>query len=343
MKTYSFASTALLLSIACGPAKGTDSDSASGSESDSESATESESDSATESGVQQCYFGEDVLELGEELETPDGCLTYRCDEGGALSIIDDARVTVPGDLTLATQEDVDAQVCLGVVEGALTISGSAADLTPLAQLTRIGGKLEIRGTAAVTLAGFVALGEVGDAIVIADNQALTTMAFLPYMSVFGDVTIQNNDALGSLAGAAFLGQCGNCSVRLQLGEGEATTGDSDQDPGGDEGGSAEGGLDAGDTGPTGGTFYGNILIADNDVLTDISAMGALVFAWADVRFRNNAMLDSLAALTLGEVRGDLEITDHALLDAAAAQAFADGIDVWGTATLCGNAGGAACP
>jgi len=28
---------------------------------------------------------------------------------------------------------------------------------------------------------------------------------------------------------------------------------------------------------------------------------------------------------------------------AEAQAFADGIDVWGTATVCGNAGGIACP
>ncbi len=336
MKPYSFVATALFLSTACGPAKGTDSesDSASGSESDSES----ESDSATESGVQQCYLGQDVLEIGEELETPDGCLTYRCDDGGVLSIIEDGRVNLPGDLTLATQEDVDAQVCLGVVEGALTISGTAADLTPLAQLTRVGGKLEIRGSAAVTLAGFDALGEVGDAIVIADNQALTAMSFLPYMSVFGDVTIQNNDALVSLAGAAFLGECGNCSVRLHLGEGEATTGGSDQDPGGD------GGAPAGeDTGPTGGSFYGNILIADNDVLTDLSAMGALVFAWADVRFRNNAALTSLAALQLSEVRGSLEISDHPALDSAEAQAFADGIDVWGTATVCGNAGGIACP
>jgi hypothetical protein len=335
--------TALFLSTACGPAQGTDSDSASGSESESESATESESDSATESGVLQCYLGEDVLEIGEELETPDGCLTYRCDDGGVLSIIDDGRVNIPGDLTLATQEDVDAQVCLGVVEGALTISGTAADLTPLAQLTRVGGKLEIRGSAAVTLTGLETLGEVGDAIVIADNQSLTAMSFLPYMSVFGDVTIQNNDALGSLAGAAFLGQCGNCAVRLQLGEGEATTGGSDQDPGGDGGESAEGGLDGGDTGPTGGTFYGNILIADNDVLTDISAMGALVFAWADVRFRNNAALTSLAALQLSEVRGSLEISDHSALDSAEAEAFADVIDVWGTTTVCGNAGGTACP
>lgn len=277
-----------------------------------------------------CYYAGVMYESGEEFATADGCVTYRCDEAVLVAIVD-GRVTVPGDLDLPAQEDVDAQACLGVVEGSLTISGTAADLTPLAQLYRVGGTLDISASDTVTLDGLQTLGEVGAGIVIADNANLTAMAFLPYMSVFGDVEIRNNDALPSLAGAEFIGQCGNCSaISSPFGDGQAT-GDADQAPFGDEGGLP------------GGTFYGNILIADNDVLANIAAMSNLVFAWEDVRLRNNAALADLSVLALGEVRGDLEISNHAALDAAAADSFASVVDVWGLRVVCGNLGGTACP
>lgn len=276
----------------------------------------------------QCGHQGVLYEPGEEFTTGDGCVTYRCEDSGTLTPTLDNRITIAGDLDLPTAEDVAAQACVGVVEGSLTISGTAADLSALGQLTRIGGTLDISASDTVTLHGLEALTEVGAGIIIADNAALTSMSFMPNLSVFGGIEIRNNDALVSLAGAEFLSQCQSCSA-IMAGNGD---GQAAEAPGfGDEGG------------VPGGTFYGNILIADNDVLSDLRAMSNLVFAWESVRFRNNAALTDLSVLQLSEVRGDLEITDHAALAAGAADAFAARIDVWGMRLLCGNMGGAACP
>lgn len=288
---------------------------------------------------QSCVQGGEVYDEGETLESLDGCVGYRCENGG-LTILSDQRFSVTGDLALTTQAEVDEQLCLSTVEGSLSISGTAADLEPLAQLTRISGTLTIAGSEAVTLHGLETLGEIGSSIVIADNAALTTLAFQPFMSVFGDVTIQNNDALASLAGAEFIGQCSTCAVVGGGGPGELA-GPRDADA------AEEGGAPAGDEGgadePQGGTFYGAILIADNDVLSDVQALGNLWYAWSHVRFRNNAALTSLAALPLTEVQGDLEITNHASMSSAEVEAFAASVAVWGVTTLCGNQGGLACP
>lgn len=318
------------------------------------SATDDGTDGGTDDGNTdgpqplQCSLDGVVYDEGDEFETADGCVTFAC-ASGSLVPTQDNRISVAGDLALSTQELVDAQVCVSVVEGSLTISGTAADLTGLVQLTRIGGDLNIVGSQAVTLQGLGALGEVGQAVVIADNASLTSMAFQPYMSVFGDVTIQNNNQLASLAGAEFIGQCGACAAvdedpdvavpPMGAADDAADSGpDGDRDPGAPAG---EDGVDDGE--PQGGTFYGNILIADNDSLTDIFAMNNLYFAWADVRFRNNASLASLAVLQLSEVQGEFEIRNHAAMDSVQAQNFADGIDVWGATTVCGNLGGLTCP
>jgi hypothetical protein len=334
----------LVLSVlaACGPANaGSESSSASGSESESES--DSDSDSASSEGSTgvvptSCEYEGSIYENGETFEVGDNCFTYLCDSG-ALVVQQDNRTTVAGDLDLANQQEVDAQSCLMIVEGSLTISGTAADLTRLRQLVRVGGTLDISASDAVTLTGLEGISEVGAGIVIAQNPQLTTLAFMPYMSVFGDVTIDDNDALVSLAGAGFIGQCATCSI----GEGEGTTG-TDEDPGGDSG-VEEGGAEpdpTGDTGEGNGQFYGNIVITNNDVLSDISALRGLGYAWASVRFRNNAALTSLAALRLVQVEGDLEIAEHVALSDADAQAFAAAVDVAGVRTVCGNLGGAAC-
>jgi hypothetical protein len=325
----------ICLVAACGPV-GAGPESGSASESDSDSA--SSSGASTDVSPTSCEYQGSVYQSGETFETDDGCIEYVCDEG-VLFMQRDGRVTLDGDLDLANQNDVDAQSCLGVVEGSLTISGTAADLTPLRQLVRVGGMLDISASDAVTLSGIEGLAEVGAGIVIAHNQRLTNLAFQPYMSVFGDVTIDDNDQLGSLAGAGFIGQCATCAID----EGEGTTG-TDQDPGGDSQGAEGSDQDpAGDdTGSSGGTFYGNILIANNDVLTDISALRGLAYAWASVRFRNNASLASVGALQLVQVQGDLEITDHVALSDLDAQAFAATVDVFGVRMICGNQGGAPC-
>lgn len=328
----------------CGPAAAPGDDESSSSDnptnpSDPSNSSDPTVDTAdTEPVPSSCYYGNQEYQPGEQVETADGCATMECDNGTMVTI-DDSWTTIEGDLDLPTQADVDALECLYEVTGSVTVSGTVSDLSAFGSLYRIGGSLTIRESELVSLSGVDAIGEVGGNVVIADNTVLTTLSFSPYMSVFGDTTIQNNDALISLAGASFLGQCGGCSRRpgAGLGEGEATTGGSEPDPGGDEG-SADGADE-----PGGGTYYGNILIADNDVLTDISALSNLWFAWADVRFRNNAALASLDAMSqLSEVRGSLEISGHPVLEDAAVQAFGANIDVWGESILCGNGVGAPC-
>jgi hypothetical protein len=268
-------------------------------------------------------LGGETVEDGEEVDSLDGCVTYVCDDG-TLTIADDRRATVAGDLELTSQQAVDEQSCLGVVEGTLRISGTAAELTPLATLYRVGGGLEIVGTPAATLGGLEGVGEVGGSIVIADNASLTMLSFQSNMSAFGDITIQNNDALASLAGAEFIGLCASC-VGVSGQPNELVERFADEAP------------------QQGGTFYGNILVADNDVLANVQAIGSLYSAWSDVRFRNNAVLTSLIGLQLTEVRGDLEISDHAAMSTVDAETFAAGVAVVGATTICGNLDGTACP
>lgn len=283
-----------------------------------------------------CFFGDQELEHGEQFDSPEGCVTYECNDG-VLDVADDRRATLAGNLELTTQQMVDEQICLGQVEGNLRISGSAADLTPLGRLYRVSGNLEIDASEAQTLTGLEAINEVGGAVLVRDNASLEQLAFNYSMSVFGDVTIQNNDRLVSLAGAEFIGACGACA---------GVVGGARDLVGDEEPAAASGGAPAGDEGgldePGGGTFYGNLLIADNDVLTDIYAMSNLFYAWADVRFRNNAMLTSLGALTLQQVRGDLEIADHPQMTTADAQSLADRVVVDGTITICGTSDGEPC-
>lgn len=284
----------------------------------------------------QCAHEGELLDHGQEADSVDGCVTYAC-EDGSLLVVDDRRATVAGDLELATQAAVDERSCLGVVEGTLRITGTAADLSPLLALHRVGRDLEIVGAAITTTAGLEGLREVQGNVVIADDASLTTLTFQPAMSVFGDVTIQNDDALTSLSGAEFIGQCNSCMgisgrptqladhVDVQAAEGAEPAGD-------------EGGLDQ-----AGGTFYGNILIADNDALTSLQALSNLYYAWSDVRLRNNAALTSLSGLQqLVEVRGDLEVSEHAALPSVDAEALANGVTVLGATTVCGNEGGVPC-
>ena len=322
---------------ACGPGV------AGGSESDSEGGTDS-AGSTTDPVPLGCASEQGMIEHGQEFETEDGCVTFACDNGGLVPVVDN-RVTVAGDLELSTQEVVDQQTCLFTVEGNLLITGSVADLTPLSRLNRVDGNLDISNTEAVTLDGLHALGEVGADITIADNANLTGMAFQPFMSVFGGVTIQNNDALVSLAGAEFIGQCGWCTTSETGVPGPDGSENGAQPlpepgPGGDGGvdASAEGGADE----PQGGIFYGAILIADNDLLSDLSALGNLYFAWDSVRFRNNDSLVDLQAVPLSEVQGDLEISGHDSMETVNAETFAEGILVSGATMICGNLEGLAC-
>ncbi|MFO0633647.1 MAG: hypothetical protein U0168_12420 [Nannocystaceae bacterium] len=306
--TKTSASTLLLALAACGPAFSGD------------------DDGGSSGGMQQCVWGTMLYDDGDEFETPDGCVKYRCDSG-ALVALQDSRIHVAGDLELATQAEVDAQACLGSVGGQLRISGGAADLTPLSSLANVGGTLVVDGAAVVTLDGLQALVQIDGALQLTANPGLTTLAFHPYLSVFGDLVIEDNDTLASLDGAEFLSGCTGCAIAGDVADGTGPDG---------------GALSAGDQAPTGGVFYGNISIADNDVLVDLSAMTNLVSAWADLRLSNNAQLASLSALQLGNVGGDLEIADNVTLPDADVQALLARVAVAGTTTVCGNQGEPAC-
>ncbi|MEX1364186.1 MAG: hypothetical protein AB1Z98_13755 [Nannocystaceae bacterium] len=159
------------------------------------------------------------------------------------------------------------------------------------------------------------------------------------MSAFGDVTIDDNDALSSLAGAEFIGNCTTCAG-VDAGAGELA-----DEPDGSAAGGTAGAEPAGDGADEafGGTYYGNIVISNNDELVQLSALGNLYYAWADVRFRNNAALAILDSLALMEVRGVLEISEHPLMSTVDAQALADGMSVLGEVLICGNLDGEACP
>lgn len=279
-----------------------------------------------------CNDAAGVHAHGEEFESPDGCVTTLCDDG-VLTTLDDRRVTIAGDLALPSQEAVEEQSCLAVVEGTLRVSGTAADLTPLASLTRIGVGLEITGSEVMTTSGLEGVTEIGGGITITDNASLTALAFQPQLSAFGDVAIVNNDALPSLAGAEFLGQCGTC---IAVAPGPTALVDPTRPTPAPAG-------DAGLEQPSGGTFYGAILIADNDALANVLAMSNLYYAWSDIRLRNNDVLTTLQGLQLVEVRGVLEVSEHAALPTTDVETFAAGVSVLGGTTICGNLDGAACP
>ncbi|MCA9704652.1 MAG: hypothetical protein KDK70_02245 [Myxococcales bacterium] len=290
-----------------------------------------------------CTFEEADYAEGEEFGPADGCVRWVCEDGESVALFDD-RTSVEGDLDLPSQEDVNAQQCLSHVGGSLTISGTAADLTPLSSLAHVGGQLDIVASDAQTLHGLEALAEVAGHLTIAGNQQLTALAFQPRMSVFGDVTIQDNDALVTLAGAEFIGECTTCAT-----DSGAVGGLAAPAQGSAEGSAANvprdavGPSEGEDAEPQGGTFYGKIIIADNDALANVSALGNLRYAWDDVRFRNNASLRNLYALSLEVVQGDLEIRDHASMSSFDAETVALEITVWGVRTICGNADGVACP
>ncbi|MBV1862598.1 MAG: hypothetical protein KUG77_29525 [Nannocystaceae bacterium] len=347
MKLNYLVVSALFVLPACGPQVGAQGGEGSGTDSSAESeGTDTDPTNSESSAPTECLFDNEVYEDGVEFETADGCVRYTCN-AGFVETLESQLVTIPGDLTFETQEDVNSQICLSIVEGTLTITGTAADLTPLTQLIRVDGDLVVTASEAVSLVGLETLAEVGQSVTIIDNPNLTTMAFQPFMSVFGDATIQNNDALVSLAGAEFIGQCGACSVVEPEIRGLAHEPEpfGASGPGGGEAPpeGTSGSDTAGADEPQGGTFYGSILIADNELLSDVTALSALYAAWADVRFRNNPSVENLIGLNLGEVQGDFEISGHALLPETDAQAVTNSVNVWGITTVCGNMDGMACP
>ena len=276
--------------------------------------------------MELCFFNGEEYEQGEEFDTVDGCFRYVCNNG-TQEIVVDNTVVEQGDLVLDTQAKIDAQTCLTGVNGTLTVTGSASDTSPMGRLSRVGTDLVVDASDVESLS-LLTVNEVGGSIILSNNARLTSMEFQAYMSIFGDAEIVNNDALASLTGAGFLGQCTSCAG--------APAEDEPVPPSGDSGD----GLDAEEPG---GQFYGGILIADNDALTDISTMSSLLTAWDDLILRNNTALSTFPNMALTEVQGNLEISNHEALDTTVLDTFVSGVTVLGTTLVCGNLGGTACP
>lgn len=356
MKRTTIAVTTALFALpACGPTAG--SDGSGGGTSATDESAEGVSQEGGSSGVMStdCIVEGQTVPDGAQFDTPDGCYTFVC-EAAQPNLVEDRTTAWAGDLVLATQEQLDAQTCLRSVAGTLTLTGSVNNTAELGRLAVVGGRLEVVASEIETIA-LAPLVEVGAAIIIADNPALTAMNFGNTLSVFGDVEIRNNDALASLNGAQFIGQCSACGrvdeAPGMLGDARPVHSDDGADSGPDEGGNPGeggqpfpgedgGGADGADE-PGGGIFYGNILIADNNSLTDIVAMGNLYFAWSNVVFRNNAALVDLYALNITEVQGDFEVSNHPVMAQDGAMEVVSRADVWGQIRVCGNLGGAACP
>lgn len=273
-----------------------------------------------------CQVGDDQYAAGEVFTSEDGCVHYLCEDGEAIEDATEERI-VAGDVVVATQAELDALACTMEIGGSLQITGSVANLGELRYLRQIGGDLVIEGSALATLEGVGALAEIDGSLSILDNQALTLMAFPRAMSVFGDFTLQNNDALQTMEGAGFLGGCSSCAAPPA----EPSNTWRDAAPAGFGGEEIPG-----------GTFHGNILIADNAALVNLGGLSDLVYAWADFRLRANSELARLTDLALADVRGSLEISGHPKMAAVDVGFFIEEVTVGGSILTCGNGDEPAC-
>ena len=120
-----------------------------------------------------------------------------------------------GDVTLTTQEEVNAFNC-SEVTGNLTIRGAdITNLTPLASLTKVGGYINISGNANLSsLVGLENLTSVAGELYIDNNSRLSSLTGLENLnSVGGELYIANNSSLSSLAGLENLNSVGYLMIR----------------------------------------------------------------------------------------------------------------------------------
>ena len=107
--------------------------------------------------------------------------------------------------TLSTQDEVNsfaANCSCTEVPGNLIISGTdITDLSPLANLTSIGGQLRIFGNTSLTsLSGLEGINTIGDYLFIFINNILTNLNGLGNLTSVGGIGIESEDALTSLQG-----------------------------------------------------------------------------------------------------------------------------------------------
>ena len=131
-----------------------------------------------------------------------GCEDSSCTSPAGLTII-------PGHIQVTSQAELDALAGVVEIRGNLSvIDGSdqprqynITDLSPLSQLTSVGGELGIISNDSLrSLAGLPRVCTVGWKIRLMNNEALISLEGLAGFTGFDHLQIANNHALQSLAG-----------------------------------------------------------------------------------------------------------------------------------------------
>jgi hypothetical protein len=299
----------------------------------------STSSSGIESGSSESQSDEAADDVSLDMPSGQNCDGYSPAHPGSLIAENDAELEpfegiacVEGEmsLTLEVSEVTPLHALEAVGWMHVYATSNLASLDGLNNLRRIADDLFIGaylpdagclGTQITTLAPLQSLEEIGDSLYICENPNLTSIAALG-TALSGDfggtIEIYASPSLESLAGL----------------EGLTSAGDSLN-------------------------FGGLPLVADLVPLGNLTAVdGALGIAgWGmasmegleqlttagSFRIVENPQLVSLAGLEgLLSVEDNLSIHDNPMLPQAEAEAFAAGVDVGGSVTICNNLGGPAC-
>lgn len=180
-----------------------------------------------------------------------------------------------GNVGLYAQAEVDVFDC-SEVTGDLTIAGAdITDLTPLADLATVGGRLAVTETDALaTLEGLGGVTSIGATLYLGENSALTSLEGLDALASIGeDIYVASNGALTSFEGLNSLVAIGG-SLRI----GGSSTLES------------LAGLDAL------ASIGGNLRISDNSALMSLHGLDALTSVGGSIYINSNSALTSLTGL-----------------------------------------------
>ena len=203
-----------------------------------------------------------------------------------------------GNVTVRTQEDIDALRGCRVIDGDLTINTDAStlDFSPLDELQEVNF-FDIINSSLTSLAGFEALTSVA-AINITDNSSLTSIPEFEQLStVEFSISISNNGALTSISGFGNLSAVEDLDVSNNASLVSIEGFGMLQDVGGD-----------------GFIFGESFSIKNNASLVSISGFESLGSVNSGLVISGNSVLTSIPEFgQLGSVGGALNLSDNASL------------------------------
>ena len=233
---------------------------------------------------------------------------------------------LPNGITFKNQQEVDDfpsnHPGCTEIEGNVSIginwwlSTDISNLDSLAQITAIGGDLEIKFNPALTsLVGLNNLNSIGKSLQISNNDALTSLAELNNLNSIGfSLIIKDNATLTSLAG---LNNLNSIVGYFHISNNDALTSlaglDSLNSIGGDFSLKDNGAL-ASLAGLDNLNSIGYLHIHNNDTLASLTGLENLNSIGEGLRISDNAILTSLAGLSnLNSIGGGLTIKDNTIL------------------------------